>query len=201
MEFLAGLLMAPYFWLAISFAAFVLIAALTEDDGPGKATLVLAVLAVVLEVFSPFKPLSLAISSPVLAAVYVGAYLAVGAFYGILKWWRYVVVAREVFDADIADSLKRRGAATLAELASNIRESVIERATNKAVGYGNSIPPQIAEHKAKFMGWAAYWPLSGAWTLLNDPVRRVFNAIYNGLASTLQDISNRSFGDVPSKKG
>ena len=201
MEFLAVLLLAPYLWIAAAVVVCVFIAALTENDAPGKATLLALVVAVVFEVFSPFKPLSSVISNPLVSISAVVAYFATGAAYGVLKWWRFVVTMRERFDESLAEQLDRKKVTSLSELTSVVREDVIERATRASVGYGRTIPPQIAQHKARFMGWAAYWPVSALWTLCNDPVRRILNAIYNALAVTLQNISNSAFGEVPSNKG
>jgi hypothetical protein len=42
----------------------------------------------------------------------------------------------------------------------------------------------------------SYWPWSLTWTMLKDPMRKAFLAIYHNIAEQLQEISNRAFKGV-----
>ena len=35
-----------------------------------------------------------------------------------------------------------------------------------------------------------YWPLSGIWTLIDDPVKKAFQKIFSGLENRFQKISD-----------
>jgi cell division protein FtsW (lipid II flippase) len=62
-----------------------------------------------------------------------------------------------------------------------------------------SIPPKIADNKYRFMLWLTYWPASMLWTLIDDPIRRLFSWIYRTMANSLQKSSDSVFSDVEIK--
>jgi len=55
----------------------------------------------------------------------------------------------------------------------------------------HNYPPKVAEHKGDFMTWGIYWPFSLLATLVDEPVRRFFNMIFNGMKGALQKASDR----------
>ena len=59
-----------------------------------------------------------------------------------------------------------------------------------------NIPPKVSEHKALITSWMTYWPISALWTLINDPIVRLFDSIYYGIAEYLQAISNKKFAGI-----
>lgn len=59
-----------------------------------------------------------------------------------------------------------------------------------------ALVPSPRDHKARIMIWMAWWPWSMLWTLLNDPIKRLFRAIYRALLTRLQKISERAFRRV-----
>jgi len=70
--------------------------------------------------------------------------------------------------------------------------------------YGYSTPdyarritmPQVRNHKGRIIAWMSYWPWSLFWTLLNDPIRRLFRRIYYQIKNVLQSISDRVYKDI-----
>lgn len=46
-------------------------------------------------------------------------------------------------------------------------------------------------NKGRIINWMIWWPLSGAWTIINDPVVKSFKYIFNSLESKFQAISDR----------
>ena len=66
----------------------------------------------------------------------------------------------------------------------------------RVAGVGDDFPPQVGTHKAKIMGWMMLWPAIMVWTMLTDPVRRVFEEIYDRIGGGLQAMSDRVFRDV-----
>jgi hypothetical protein len=59
-----------------------------------------------------------------------------------------------------------------------------------------TIVPQVADNKSRITTWMAYWPWSAFWTLLNDPIRRLFRRLYNNLREFYQKMSDKVFADV-----
>lgn len=46
------------------------------------------------------------------------------------------------------------------------------------------------ENKERIINWMMYWPLSGIWTLIDDPVKKAFQKIFSGLENRFQKISD-----------
>ncbi|CAB4162984.1 hypothetical protein UFOVP787_213 [uncultured Caudovirales phage] len=58
---------------------------------------------------------------------------------------------------------------------------------------------KVSNNKERIFGWLFYWPLSAAWTVLNDPIRRIFNFVYSHISGSLQRMSDRMYAEM--KKG
>jgi hypothetical protein len=59
---------------------------------------------------------------------------------------------------------------------------------------GVSKPPTAREHRSDITGWMAFWPWSAIWTLINDPVKRMYKALARSLEKVFDGISRRVFG-------
>lgn len=46
------------------------------------------------------------------------------------------------------------------------------------------------QNKERIMNWMMYWPFSGLWTLINDPIKKSFQRIFKGLENRFQKISD-----------
>lgn len=51
-------------------------------------------------------------------------------------------------------------------------------------------PPQVNNHKSDIMRWLSWWPFSFVGTILNDPLRRLFEAVYDLIGDSLQKMSD-----------
>lgn len=60
---------------------------------------------------------------------------------------------------------------------------------------GNSIAtrPQASTNKTRIVAWMSFWPFSLVGTVVNDPVRRLLNWLYNLLSGTYQRMSDHIF--------
>lgn len=59
-----------------------------------------------------------------------------------------------------------------------------------------AIIPHPRDHKARILIWMAWWPWSMIWTLLNDPIKRAFRAIYRWLQGYLRKVAIKAFRRV-----
>lgn len=60
----------------------------------------------------------------------------------------------------------------------------------KCYDFENKVQP--SNNKSRITGWMIYWPLSAAWTLINDPVRKFFNMIFEQFEGIYESISERA---------
>lgn len=108
--------------------------------------------------------------------VYAAVYVPIGVLWAVVKWWFYVK----------EQARRRADAISQAKMYSSSRGGVdISRK-----------PPQVSEHKTDIMRWMGWWPFSLTGTLLNDPFRRMFEAIYRHLGTFLQKMSDRAFAHL-----
>lgn len=116
------------------------------------------------------------------AAILWGAavYFVAGVAWAFVKWCFYLLRKRD----ELEEGLRVATAGlSSAEAVKGKRAEILR----------HFHPPKAAGSKARIIGWMAYWPWSAAWTLLNDPVRRLWRAIYARLATTFEKISARVF--------
>jgi hypothetical protein len=143
-----------------------------------SATVGLGLVLVVLQLFTDVRPFTYMMNDPLRAGVIAAAYIAIGIGYLWYKWSSYTRMAARNVRAYMAKY-------------SNV--SSLDAA--RYLGY-RSAPLNVGHYKARIMGWMIYWPLSFAWTLLNDPLYRLYVAIYDKIAYSLQEISDRAFSDI-----
>jgi len=56
--------------------------------------------------------------------------------------------------------------------------------------------PQANNHKALITTWITHWPVSLVWTLINDPIKKFINHIFEFIKSVFQSISDKVFKSV-----
>jgi hypothetical protein len=169
---------ALFFYVAIPIGLLVLCYLVEGAENIGLATVGLVITLTTLQVFSDVHPLSYIVNDPLRSLVIAAVYIALGVAYVWFKWTSYTrMAARKIASVLKSDSSN--------DLVYAIRVS----------GY-RSIPLKVSDHKSKIMGWMAYWPISAAWTVLNDSLRRLFEVIYDRIAVSLQRISDRAFADL-----
>lgn len=178
MSFIFGVFAAgtvAFYILMLVFAVITSCAAGSEKKAAAFWTLVFG--AAALQFLCGVPIITWTLHNPFTLIIYLAFYLAIGAAYSILKWVSYVYQKR--------DEVKEKGYWLSG---SRYRES---RVTG---------PPQVSDHKAQITGWIAYWPFNGAFTVLNDPIRRIAHWIYDiWCQEIMQRISNKAFENVKPK--
>ena len=157
--------------------AWILITVSMEYESGFGATVVLLSTAGVLQFWTELKPFTMIYEHPMTALWLFLAYVVAGVLVGGLKWVSFVhkwVDRRKEYAADNRVDVKTVSGFDL--------------------GARFKVPLTIKEHKARLMSWMTYWPMTALWTLIDDPIRRVFSWFYNGVAKGFQNYSDRAFG-------
>lgn len=55
-------------------------------------------------------------------------------------------------------------------------------------------------HKSMIIHWMLYFPLSATWTLINDPVKKLFELILEQFGGIYDNIAKKILGDLENKK-
>jgi hypothetical protein len=172
-EFFVGLLAAfavgtLWFWIFLAIVSGIVIYAVEEAASGALATWTAIIAGILLALANGWSTQAI-VAHPWLTIGIVLSYFVLGTSYAIIKWWSYVGELRRKLDA-VGSSFY-------------VGNTLI----------GAQEPPQVARHKARILGWMTYWPWSAAWTLVNDPVKRVFRTIYYRIAGRLQQIADRAW--------
>ena len=178
------------FWILIAVVCGLLIWAV-EYEKPGWATLSLAATFGLLGWLGDFNVLTATRDHPLIALGCIGGYILLGTAYSFVKWWRFLKARRaEYLDAK-AQFLESRNVAGDA-----IPDQYLEQWKNDRRSVELGTAPKARDHKARILTWMIYWPWSGLWTLINDPIKKLFKAIYRELQAQYQKIADSVFADV-----
>lgn len=148
-----------------------------ETESPFSATVVMIATALVAWWFYDFNIITYILNNAGLVSAVVATYFVMGVIWARGKWEFFIRGARRAYE--------------------EVRNMYANKMPSSFDYYGKqSVPPQIRDNKSRFMIWMAYWPASMLWTLINDPVRRLFEWVYTSTAASLQRSSDNVFSDI-----
>lgn len=191
-----------WFWTLIAIASFVLMATIEHEKG-WLATFTIIGTLLLVHYGMDKQLFGSMFAHPLITGSCVLGYFLVGAAWGVVKWWFFVKSQREAYD---------EARKLFAEHRSKPKVQPPERDWNyytSAGGYCGiyfNYKPKPKDFKSRIMMWMTYWPWSMVWTVINDPIRKAFRAIFTYVSSTLNRISESGFSDTEndfpvSKKG
>lgn len=202
------------FWILTGAVVAALVAAVDRDE-PTLATFLVAGTLVFLALFTTFNPFLWMWANSGLLLLLAAAYVLIGVGWTVVKWYFFNLniasKLRAVRDEWLKKNPRYRGYEGTRHLNADHKtmdgEEPVEtlehyewrfvRDHREIVGYDvDSLPLKVTKHKSRIMTWLAYWPFSAAWTLLNDPLRHLYNFLYERIGGSLQAISNRVFRDI-----
>jgi len=173
-----------WFWTAFVVFCIMMIIAVENESGKlaGFFTLMWAIFFFTA---TPLDPFTWAAANPWGIVAYITGYFVLGTVWSFAKWlFKCIRLRREVREfLDKNPNIDRNDAE---EVRMVVRENISFEA----------YPPQVSQHKSDLLFWATYWPWSAFWTLLNDPIKYAWEAIYNTFGAGLQKITDRMFKDL-----
>lgn len=186
-----------WFW-ALVVGTNVGIIASVDDDRDGWATFLVVSTLAVLQFFFGVPVLGWILANPQWLLAAAGAYLATGAAWSVARWWFHVRKMRRKYDEFRKKFVINNQLATWAS-DTPVPNELKQKFWNEA-RYDDNIEfrPRVTDHKAQIYVWLAFWPWSLAWTIINDPVRRACEEVYDMIKSTLQRISDRVWAGTES---
>lgn len=183
-----------WFWTLLAAEIVMLFVFIDNENGVG-ATISMVVFGALLQWFGNVDIISYVRSNPLFILSCAGAYFALGAVWGVIKWWIFCRDRLEQYEEARDAFLKENGQPSGTKVVPvELRQKwkyYLNR-TNEDI----SQTPQVREHKSKIMRWMTFWVVSIIWSFINDFVKRVFRTIYQKLSNFLQRISDNMFGGV-----
>jgi hypothetical protein len=167
------------FWtVAIGTVIFCLIImALVEYNRPFWATTLMIVTISGLVFVTKYPLWDEIRANPLLLVYWTIGYLLIGAGWSLFKWWRYV-----------DRTVKRWSKSDYSGHKRNL-EMIRSADSDSTVQLPSEIDP--GNNKDRFFGWTLYWPFSGIWTLLDDPLRAAFEFMYEQFGQIYTKIAQR----------
>ena len=162
------------------------------------------------------------LTDPWVVAKYFAYYFAIGALWSTIKWWRYLTGKANNFKVSKVKFIKRlnqinkdnpdflqMGATHKTKIPEEINTrfkdfiidelglSYSQRAVNREdKTISEIVIPTAQDNKERITTWILWWPTSLFWTILNDPLVKLANAIYDRFQGIYSRISNMVFKDV-----
>lgn len=188
-----------WFWALVA-AASVILFALIECERFGWATTTLILAFLALHLLGDFNILTALRNDPTTVGLVVLGYFAAGTIWAVGKWWFFVKRLRRQYEKSKRAFLEENGLQG-SIVPDQLKAEWSRHADRIRVGYGRhhylcGCAPKVSDHKGQVLGWMIYWPWSLVWTIINDPVIRLFKWIYRQIQGLLQGISDRAFRGV-----
>jgi len=178
---------------------FVVATVLTEIEQFGWATVVLIASLVGAHVFHVVNVLSWVQTHSFETLLYALAYVGVGVVWSFVKWFSFLMAFRDKFRTLKEAFLSARNLDVKGSVPEELRDVFAQYIRNSKVGYHDSyglsflIRPRATENKSRIVSWMSLWPCSVIGTLLNDPVRRLFNWMFTAFKSLYERMTNHIF--------
>lgn len=127
---------------------------------------------------------------------FIIGYVILGVVWSVVKWYFYVSNKVEQYVELKSLWFRNNSNATeLTELSAGQKEKFAEYISRRPDA---SAAPQASQNKSTILMWMTYWPFSAVWTLINDPIKKLFRMIYTKIVTQLQVISDHLFKGVKS---
>jgi hypothetical protein len=188
-------------FLVVLFVLFVAECILLETEKFGWATITLVacfIASVVLgRWFHVYSVLDFIKDHGVWTLVYACAYVGVGVAWSFVKWFSFLMGFRDAYRQVKEGFYKAHSLPADAVIPENLKTAYKEYVHQNSPwgsAYRYDIAaltrPRASKNKSRITAWACYWPFSFVGTLLNDPVRRLFNFLFNQFKAQYQRLSD-----------
>jgi len=185
-----------WFWMLVVVELIVLFAFIDNESGIGASLSVLT-FGALLQWFGNVDIIQYIKSYPLFILSCAGAYFALGAVWGVVKWWIFCRDRLEDYEEARDSFLKENKVPAGTKVVPvELRLDWKRKLKSSYRTQGLAEVPQVRTHKAKIMNWMTFWVISIIWSFINDFVKRIFRTIYQRLSSFLQGISDKMFGSV-----
>jgi len=180
--------------VAIAVIVFIAAIVLTELEHWGFATLTLGVSVAALHYFNIVDVYTFLKTHLLTVGLYTLLYLATGVVWSFIKWFSYLYRFR--------DDLREAKEAHQEYIRTHTMPPEGEFTFSDYMDHRYELRhlrerPTAAKNKSRIIAWIALWPFSLVGTFLNDPVRRICNAIYNRFKSLYQRAADHVFRNDP----
>lgn len=178
------------FWI-FTIVAFLVIIGCLEYERGDVATFVFIIAGFFLSFFNQFNIFKWIIINWQLTLLFCGIYFLAGTVWAFIKWYFYLHNQKDAYNDAKEEIFRQYNVKSLTEV-SNEKLSNWEFDQLRKL----SVVPSAKGKKGTILMWMIYWPASTVWTIINDPVRKVFRIIYQKISGGFDKIAKKIFSDV-----
>lgn len=171
-----------WFWGLLALVTILLFTFIDNDEGFG-ATATLFGFLLIMQLFGDLKIFSYVRLQPLNAIKWTLCYFAAGTLWSIAKWWFYVRNERLHYDEEKIRFLQKN----------EVDGTIIPDKLKSSWTRHAPAKPSASRSKDKIIRWMTFWPWSAVWTLINDPIKKLFKSIYANIQNLLQKIADSAF--------
>lgn len=161
-------------------------------DSPTGASLAFVMFLFTSELIFKIPIWSTIITQPITVLGFFTLYICIGVGWSFPKWWFFVRKLRDEYVKELQSFLNSRGFSELT-MPEELKQVWFSKEGRK---WKEKIPPSAGDYKTKILSWMLYWPFSMTWTIIDEPFRKAFSRIFEGVRESYQKISNRIFSDL-----
>ncbi len=190
--------MNPLFFLFALIGVVVVATILTELEYFGWATALLLVIVGAGQIAGNLSVLSWVGAHTTETLVYALVYVAVGVGWSFVKWFSFLIQFRDQYREQKEAFLTKNKLNPTGQVPEELREAFGRflgglYSTRQFRGNSMTEKPKASNNKSRIVSWMSLWPCSMVGTLLNDPVRRLFNFLFNNFKALYQRMSDHVF--------
>lgn len=174
-----------WFFALVGLTCVALVVAL-EAESPLWAGAILLGFCLTLHLLGDFNAFGWAWSNPLTTLVYTSSYFGIGALWSVAKWWFFVRNKRDKYDEVKYNFIKDY---KLDMTINDVIPGKHRKVFKEQLVWTDTSMPEARRNKSRIMTWMTYWPWSVVWTMLNDPIKKLFRMIYRRLQRLYEKIS------------
>ena len=174
-------------------AAFILVTILVESELFGWATTSLIITGAIYAWLAKLSVLEFVKSHYEFCLEVLAFYMALGVAWSFIRWFLFLLKFKYAFRAQKESFLTSINKSSLTEEDKKDFESYL--LCKEVDGAPLRRRPQASNSKRKIIGWMCFWPSSMVGYVLNDPVRRLFNGLFDLLKNSYQKMADALLND------
>ena len=197
------------FWTVMAVYAIMIMIFLErwdEKDLPfGFMIFLTALLASIFYFFGPLKEgLTWIASHKLLSVGAFGCYFVIGSAYSMLKFWCLLDKLKDAYiDFKTAWLINYLGSEEVDAMKGELRipdilqeKWVYALRVEGAIANFSSGTLKVSDYKTTITTWIIWWPISGIWFIINDPIKRLANWLYAQFKGVYAWIYKKSLGKI-----
>jgi hypothetical protein len=164
-----------------------------NDESPGYALVLTIAFVILIQACSDWSFVSLTSFNIGTLIKWGLSYIAIGVVYSSIKFILYLTDRKRKFDKLFNKYCERNKIkATIENLSTDHKYGCYTYIKDKS-GYQGYLPT-ISESTKYVTFWMGYWPWSAAWTILNNPLKWLFEEIKSMLGGMYKNLHRKIVG-------